>query len=558
MTLPQVLNHALPAFDAPMLSPQLDPECRLVNRSTAFAQSLRKICDADFTVLDVESGQVLVVAHETPGGDWLGCLELCREVARRGQPEFIADESPIVVVAVPLVESKQRTLVGIAPFLTRPISEAEDLAPATAALGLNLATAYRWAKDREAWSMNQLLKVTALAAANVTSELRASQLKKEVEQVTTHLLASYEEISLLYRLTQNLKISRSSPELAVMALEWLAAVVPAEGFAVRLKPEGTSNLGAQCRPTLLTHGDWPVEDCDFEDFVECIGREAMHEPIVLNRRVTSKPSWTFPLVHEIVSVPLTEGGKTFGWLLAVNHDEGGEFGTVEASLLGSVGAILGIHGSNIDLYRQQAEFLACVVRALTSAIDAKDPYTCGHSDRVARVSVRLAEELGCDAKTQNTIYLSGLLHDIGKIGIDDNVLRKPGKLTEAEYEHIKLHPELGYKILRDLKQLDQVLPVVLHHHESWDGTGYPHNLAGEEIPFLARIVAVADSFDAMSSDRPYRKGMPYERLEEILKNGAGHQWDPEVVTAFLNAKEEILEIARKEREALTLDMQQWA
>jgi hypothetical protein len=541
-----------------MLAPQLAPENRLLNRAAAFAEILRCNCEADFTVIDVESGNVLIAAQETPGGDWLGCVELCREVARRGKPEVIAEESPIVVVAVPLLEAKQRTLIGIAPFLTQPMNRADDLLAATGALGLNLATAQRWAQGRAAWSVNQLLKLTALAAANATSEMRISQLKKEVEQVTTHLLASYEEISLLYRLTQNLKISRSSPDLAVMALDWLAAVLPAEGFAVRLKSEGSSNLATHGKDMLLSYGDWPVEEEEFEDFVECIGREAMHVPIVLNRRITSKPSWTFPLVHEVVSVPLTEGGTTFGWLLAVNHDEGGEFGTVEASLLGSVGAILGIHGSNIDLYRQQAEFLACVVRALTSAIDAKDPYTCGHSDRVARVSVRLAEELGCDAKTQNTIYLSGLLHDIGKIGIDDNVLRKPGKLTEAEYEHIKLHPELGYKILRDLKQLGQVLPVVLHHHESWDGTGYPHNLAGEEIPFLARIVAVADSFDAMSSDRPYRKGMPYDRLEDILRKGSGHQWDPQVVDAFLKVKEEILEIARKEREALTLDMQQWA
>lgn len=558
MTSPQVVSPPLPAFAAPALSPQLDPDRRLHDRSSSLASSLRNACGSDFAVLDVESGQIVLGMPQTLGGDWLGCLELCREVAKRGQVEVIADESPMILLAVPFVEPKQRSLVAIGPVLTSSVTKVEELASATAALGLNLESTFNWAQGREPWSVKQLLTVSALAARNTGNDLRVGQLTEEVGQVTSHLLATYEEISLLYRLTQNLKISRSSTDLACMALEWLSAVVPAEGFAVRLKPEGESNIGAHCKSTLLSYGDWPVEEAEFEDFVECLGREAMHVPIVLNRRVTSKPSWTFPLVREVISVPLTEGGKTFGWLLAVNHDEDGEFGTVEASLLGSVGAILGIHGSNIDLYRQQAEFLACVVRALTSAIDAKDPYTCGHSDRVARVSVRLAEQLGCDAKTQNTIYLSGLLHDIGKIGIDDNVLRKPGKLTEAEYEHIKLHPELGYKILRDLKQLDQVLPVVLHHHESWDGTGYPHNLAGEEIPFLARIVAVADSFDAMSSDRPYRKGMPYERLEEILRNGAGHQWDPEVVKAFLDSKEEILEIARKEREALTLDMQQWA
>src|SRR4029079_712881 len=163
-----------------------------------------------------------------------------------------------------------------------------------------------------------------------------------------------------------------------------------------------------------------------------------------------------------------EGNRVLGWLAVLNHSSGGEFGTVEASLVNSIAAILGIHASNRDLYRQQSEFLASVVRALTSAIDAKDPYTCGHSDRVARIAVRLAKELGCDAEMLHTLYMAGLLHDIGKIGIDDAVLRKPGKMNDEEIEHIKLHPELGYLILADIKQLADVLPAVLHHHEQWD------------------------------------------------------------------------------------------
>src|SRR5206468_868648 len=134
--------------------------------------------------------------------------------------------------------------------------------------------------------------------------------------------------------------------------------------------------------------------------------------------------------RELVIVSLCEGENCFGWLAAFNHTQGEEFGTIEANLLSSVAAILGIHSGNSELYQQQREFFAGVVGALTSAIDAKDPYTCGHSDRVARVAVRLAEELGCDKKQLDTIYLSGLLHDVGKIGIDDNVLRKPAKLTE--------------------------------------------------------------------------------------------------------------------------------
>jgi HD-GYP domain-containing protein (c-di-GMP phosphodiesterase class II) len=177
---------------------------------------------------------------------------------------------------------------------------------------------------------------------------------------------------------------------------------------------------------------------------------------------------------------------------------------------------------------------------------------------VARVSVRLAQEMGLHPDQVNTIYLSGLLHDIGKIGIDDTVLRKPGALTPEEYEHIKSHAEIGYRILAGLKQLDEVLPVVLHHHEQWDGKGYPHNLAGEAIPLMARICAVADSFDAMGSDRPYRKGMPEEKLDGILRAGAGQQWDAQVIDAFFRARDDIREISRRERENLALDVKQWS
>ena len=166
--------------------------------------------------------------------------------------------------------------------------------------------------------------------------------------------------------------------------------------------------------------------------------------------------------------------------------------------------------------------------------------------------------MGLDPEQLNTLYMSGLLHDVGKIGIDDNVLRKPGKLTEAEYEHIKMHPTLGHKILKDIKQLDQVLPVVLHHHEQWDGGGYPYALEDEETPLLARITAVADAFDAMSSDRPYRQGMPDERLDDILREGAGTQWDPAVVDAFFAARDDIRKISGNERENLSLDVEQWS
>ena len=156
------------------------------------------------------------------------------------------------------------------------------------------------------------------------------------------------------------------------------------------------------------------------------------------------------------------------------------------------------------------------------------------------------------------IYLSGLLHDTGKIGIDDTVLRKEGRLTEAEYEHIKTHAEIGHRILAGLKQLDDVLPVVLHHHEQWDGKGYPHGLAGEQIPLMARIVRRGRRFrrDDAATD-PTARECPRSSSTDPA-SGAGQQWDAEVVDAFFRARDDIREISRRERENLVLDVDQWA
>ena len=128
--------------------------------------------------------------------------------------------------------------------------------------------------------------------------------------------------------------------------------------------------------------------------------------------------------------------------------------------------------------------------------------------------------------------MAGLLHDIGKIGVNDSVLRKPGALTDDEFAQIKMHPELGFNILKGIKQLSDILPAVLHHHENWDGTGYPHKLAGEDIPEIARVMAVADAYDAMTSDRPYRKGMSIEKVEQIFRKGSGQQWDARVIDTY--------------------------
>lgn len=519
---------------------------------------LRTWFGCGFTLIDAADGSLL---NEPPRPDYFtSSVDLARTVAGRGCAECVLDDWPLLILAIPVHSNDGREVVAFAPFVSEQGLSEQKATEAARLLGCQPAAAVTWINSQERWSATNLLRTAAVVMAKLDADRQVHELAIAVDELTDNLASTYEEISLLYRLTQNLSISSNNIQLGELALDWLKEVVPAEGFAIQYLPvDGADSAVADGRPNtmLISSGEWPLNDETFSELTRTLSAQHNSATVVANERITGQPTWQFAEVRQLVLVPLSEGDNTFGWLAAVNHVDGGEFGTIESSLLGSVAAILGIHGGNIELYRQQADFLANVVRALTSAIDAKDPYTCGHSDRVARVSVRLAEELGWDSDTLNRVYLSGLLHDIGKIGIDDNVLRKPGRLTDVEYKHIKLHPELGYKILSGMRQLDDVLPVVLHHHEQWDGKGYPHGLANDNIPLRARVCAVADAYDAMSSDRPYRKGMPDDKLDAILREGRGTQWDPAVIDAFFAARDDIRAISQRGRANLILNVEQW-
>jgi HD-GYP domain-containing protein (c-di-GMP phosphodiesterase class II) len=526
---------------------------------------LEQTFDTGFSLMDVGSMQVIRESEAGPRIDWLRWTAVCREVAERTKPEIIEDVAPVVVLAIPLTDVNHRSLVAVGLFSTQATHSAEHCRAAAASLGCDHRELHAWLADLIHWDPSALLRVGNLVVAHLVQRRDADQQQEELLETSSHLLTTYEEISLLHRLTEHLSISSGEVELAAMAIGWLSDVIPAEAVAVHLAEarDSARAQGAHTRSdAILTRGQLPLEECRLSDLVNHLTCGKGPRPIVANRLNVTHRDWPFPGVRDVVLVPVIERSKPRGWLLAVNHTGdvrlgSRDFGSVEARLLASVATILGIHGSNIALFRQQTDFFEEVVRALTSAIDAKDPYTCGHSDRVARVSVCLARQLGLSSEELNTLYLSGLLHDIGKIGINDAILRKPGRLTKEEFEHIKTHPELGYKILRGVKRLDKALPVVLHHHENWDGTGYPHGLKGEDIPYLARICAVADGFDAMGSDRPYRAGMPDEKVDDILRDGAGKQWDPNVVDAFFAVREEVRRISRQERHPLSLNVQQW-
>jgi response regulator RpfG family c-di-GMP phosphodiesterase len=283
---------------------------------------------------------------------------------------------------------------------------------------------------------------------------------------------------------------------------------------------------------------------------------ASQQPCIKNDLSACDPDAARAGVRQFLMSPIGIGGRQYGWFVAVNRTNIGrrwapspllqlghdEFGTWEASLLNTAATLLASHASNLELIREKEQLLVNTVRSLVTALDAKDTYTRGHSERVALFSKRIAETLGYDAAAAQRLYLSGLLHDVGKIGVSDATLRKPDKLTDEEFAEIRRHPDEGWAILRDLEQLRYVLPGVLHHHERVGGGGYPDDLKGEEIPLDARIMAVADAYDAMTSDRAYRAGMPHNKAIEILRQGAGTQWDEQVIDAFLSIIEDIIAI----------------
>ena len=177
-----------------------------------------------------------------------------------------------------------------------------------------------------------------------------------------------------------------------------------------------------------------------------------------------------------------------------------------------------------------------VIYALAQAVEAKDSYTEAHTERVATRAQRLGMLAGLQGKELIDLYRGGMIHDIGKIGVPDAILLKPGPLDAEEAAIMRRHPVIGEQIARPLRSAANLLAIIRHHHENWDGTGYPDGLVGEAIPLMARMTAISDAYDAMTSDRPYRRGMDREKAASILASGAGSQWDAELVQLFLHQR----------------------
>jgi len=433
------------------------------------------------------------------------------------------------LLPLPEVQRKRRLAISAAMVLGPAALESEQFVTACQSAQLDVEAA-RSALRGSAVYTDAIVKRLANVLAWTSGDLLAiEQRQSELSGFSRQLGESYEEISLLYKLGQSMTELENPHRFIRLACDELHVVLPFAWIAARF---GTSVTDAiPVTDLTFVSGELPCSIAEFERVADTLMVETPIETrLVSNHHRVGRIGAE---AGQMLMHPIFCEGQRVGALFAGDKQgDDREVTSIDMKMLDAAVGHMAVQLQNARLYEARQRMFLGTLEALTASIDAKDPYTCGHSERVAHVAVMLARELGQGEAAVERVRIAGLVHDIGKIGVPESVLCKPGKLTDEEFGLIKLHPEIGHHILRDIPLLDDVLPGVLHHHERYDGRGYPGGLAGEAIPLIARIIGLADAFDAMSSNRTYRPAMPRERVLEEIAKGAGKQFDPALAAVF--------------------------
>ncbi|ACX52312.1 metal dependent phosphohydrolase [Ammonifex degensii KC4] len=503
---------------------------KAVSGSLQVAEVARKALQAVLELTGATSGSVIMLQEAAPG------VPLEPEVAATLEPssnlkaipsgEIIAavrreaiaahfesrpggdtSEEKRPAVAVPLTVGGKVT--GVLTLAGKPggqrftEEEATFLATLGTVLGLALENARLFQKVQERAAMlERLIEVGQVLSSHL-----------DVDQVLESVLASVRDLLgaqwCLLRL-----LDEETGELVLRASLGISPELQKE--IVRVRPEG--NLLGKVLQT--------------------------GKPVIVGDLATSEPDMRPPHyaaeMRSLISVPVRVGKKILG-TLTVCHPTPHHWKEEEVGYLATIASQTGLALENARLYSSLREYYLSIVQALVAALEARDVYTKGHSVRVAKWARSCARILGLSAEEQEQVYLAGLLHDLGKIGVREDILLKAGPLTPEERKEMQRHPEIGARILEPARFPAEVILAVRHHHEDYGGGGYPAGLQGEEIPLLARIIRVADAYDAMTSARPYRKALTPEKAREELKRCAGRQFDPRVVDAFLRIPQEEME-----------------
>ena len=339
------------------------------------------------------------------------------------------------------------------------------------------------------------------------------------------------------RLDEALSRVDTEPALAELCLTAVSDRVPAEGISISrcIKVATDRPDEPRLRPW-HSRGHCPLSPDLVAHLVGILGARAVAKPIVVDRQVSQSRSWPYPEVRQAIVRAVRRGSEIWGFLTVYNHFEDAEFDPAVAQRVDQVAQLLEAHLERVGRSREAAALGDAMVDVFLRCLQQHDVTTYEHSRRVATTALALASYLGCDDSDRRIVHAGALLHDIGKIRVNRSLLRKPGDLTSEELETLRRHPQLGYDLLEPFEVCRDWLPIVLLHHEQPDGRGYPWGLADEEIPWMARLVAVADSYDAMTRDRDYRPGCDHHQAINLFEAGLGRQWDADMVRAFFESE----------------------
>lgn len=345
------------------------------------------------------------------------------------------------------------------------------------------------------------------------------------------LTDAYEQIELLHSLAERMSDLGNARQLLCESLSRLRIATRFGWTTLFLR--GDSGLEEPGSPIVIGEGPAPFDVARLEAFFEGNVAEfaqASGSLILGDHRAEDLLGDR----QQVLVLPVRRAGRVIGLLATGDkQSEDPQLSTYDSRTIDTVGAFLQSFISIAALMREQKEMFIGSVRAITAAVDAKDSYTRGHSERVALLSAQLARKIGLSEAEVARIHIAGILHDVGKIGVPEAVLCKAGRLTKDEFDAIKRHPRIGYEILKGIPELADILPGVLWHHERFDGRGYPDGVAGLDIPLVARLIALADTFDAMSSNRSYRSAVPRARVLDEIEQSAGSQFDPDLARKFI-------------------------
>jgi len=380
------------------------------------------------------------------------------------------------------------------------------------------------------------------ATALPTLSSSISQLMAEHQGMADELLCLYEQLGIVFEITRKLADVQNESDVLDIFLDSLQrSFAQRTVFSARRRPRraGGWTLAAKRDPggseESMLRKEWLRGLLDRATESAAAGKRPVSR---LTRRQSSVivepvPPGTMPdAISEVMIAPVISGDVLVCALVLLRPQPSPKFRASEMMLIESLTTFCGDLIRSHRLVRELREMSMAMVRALVNAVDQKDEYTSGHSLRVAYYATTLGQRLGLGEVDLQMLHWASLLHDVGKIGIRDNVLKKEGKLTPEEFGHIKEHPVRSHKVVQEVPQLLQALDGILHHHERYDGSGYPSGLKGEQIPLQARIIQIADVFDALTSNRSYRKAFDWQRALDILQEEAGKTVDPRLQKTF--------------------------